>query len=76
MQEWDGQDRFHRHDPASTGPNVLAWAEWEHFSVHKDMGRLRKVLPVLLAYHRWCRKNRTWPDGSYFSCGALRIGRS
>jgi hypothetical protein len=31
--------------------------------------RLRKVFPVLLAYHKWLRKNRSWPDGSYFSCG-------
>jgi hypothetical protein len=26
IQEWDGQDRFHRFDPASTGPNILAWS--------------------------------------------------
>ena len=26
-----GDDRFPRFDPSSTGPNVLAWAEWEHY---------------------------------------------
>ena len=28
-----------------------------------------QVFPVILAYHIWCRNNRSWPDGSYFSCG-------
>ena len=69
IQEWDGQDRFHRYDPASTGPNVLAWCEWEHYQCYHDKERLRRVFAPLLAYHMWMRKNRTWPDGSYFSCG-------
>lgn len=69
VQQWDGQDRFHRFDPASTGPNIMAWSEWEYFNVHGDLTRLRRVFPVLLAYHEWCRANRSWPDGSYHSCG-------
>ena len=24
---------------------------------------------MLLAYHQWMRDYRTWPDGSYWSCG-------
>lgn len=85
------------HDPVSTGPNILAWVEWEHWLIHKNVrdavevesdacgrtridrrasvlarrtrsaaqvDRLRRVFPVLLAYHRWCRKHRTWPDGA------------
>ena len=69
IQEWDGQDRFHRHDPVSTGPNVLAWSEWEYFLQFGDVARLRAVFPVLLAYHRWFQTYRTWPDGTYWSCG-------
>jgi hypothetical protein len=62
-------DRFHRYDPASTGPNILAWCEWEYFVNFADKDRLARVFPVILAYHNWCRKYRTWPDGSYHSCG-------
>ncbi|MBO7748771.1 hypothetical protein I8J29_31835 [Paenibacillus sp. MWE-103] len=65
----DGADRFHRHDPASTGPNVLAWAEWEYFQASGDLDRLARVFPVLAAYHRWLRAYRTWPDGGYWSSG-------
>lgn len=69
LQEWDGQDRFHRHDPSSTGPNLFAWSEWEYYLNFGDEVRLRDVYPVLLAYHQWCRRYRTWPDGSYWSTG-------
>lgn len=65
----DGSAQFHAHDPASTGPNVLAWSEWSHFQTSGDHDRLACVFPVILAYHRWLRFNRTWQDGSYFSCG-------
>ena len=65
----DGQDCFHRHDPSSTGPNVFAWGEWEHYRNFADRDRLARVFPVLLAYHQWMRDHRTWQDGSYWSCG-------
>jgi hypothetical protein len=65
----DGQDCFHRHDPSSTGPNVLPWSEWEYYLNFGDRDRLARTFPVLLAYHRWLRDYRTWPDGSYWSCG-------
>ncbi len=65
----DGQDCFHRHDPSSTGPNVLAWSEWEYFLNFGDRDRLERVFPVILAYHRWMRDYRTWPDGTYWSTG-------
>lgn len=64
-----GEDRFHRFDPASTGPNVLAWSEWEYYGITGDRARLDSVFPVLLAYHRWLRAYRTWPDGTYWSSG-------
>jgi len=69
IDEASGSDSFHPHDPTSTGPNVLAWSEWEHFCNSADRGRLARVFPVLVAYHDWMRKWRTWPDGSYFSSG-------
>lgn len=69
IRESDGSDVWNRYNPMSTGPNVLAWAEWEHFANHGDLDRLRAVYPVLLAYHRWTRRNRTWPDGSYWTTG-------
>ena len=69
LQQWDGQIRFHRCDPVSTGPNVLAWSEWEYFLNTNDKRRLAEVFPVLLGFHRWMRAFRTWQDGSYWSCG-------
>jgi hypothetical protein len=64
-----GDDRFPRFDPSSTGPNVLAWAECEHYRNFGDRDRLARVFPVLRAYHQWLRAYRTWPDGSYWSTG-------
>lgn len=65
----DGSDHFPRHDPSSTGPNVLAWAEWESFRQTGDTSRLARVFPALAGYTRWMRRNRTWPDGSYWATG-------
>ncbi len=64
-----GGDRFHRHDPVSTGPNLLAWSEWEHWRDSADSQRLGAVFAPVLNYHRWTRDNRTWPDGTYWSSG-------
>jgi len=64
-----GDDRFPRFDPSSTGPNVMAWAEWEHYRNFGDRDRLARVFPVLRAYHQWLRAYRTWPDGTYWSTG-------
>lgn len=69
IRESDGQDHFHRHDPSSTGPNVFAWSEWEYYRNFADRGRLERVFPVLVAYHRWLRSYRTWPDGTYWTNG-------
>ena len=69
IHEHDGTFQFHPHDPASTGPNVLAWAEWEYFQQRGDKARLQRVFPALLGYHRWLARHRTWPDGSYWCCG-------
>ncbi len=69
ISETDGSDRFHRFDPSSTGPNVMPWAEWEYYGLFGDKDRLKRVFPVLAAYHRWLRNYRTWPDGTYWSSG-------
>jgi glycogen debranching enzyme len=65
----DGGDRFERFDAASTGPNVMPWTEWEHYSDTADRDRLARVFPVLVAYHRWLRRHRTWRDGTYWTSG-------
>lgn len=66
---YDGRSQFERNDPSSTGGNIFAWAELEWYRYSGDETRLKKVYPVLLAYHEWIRKNRTWKDGTYFSSG-------
>ncbi len=79
-QHWDGYicreicetengEHFFRHDPSSTGPNVMAWSEWVYYQNTGDKERIKRVFPVLLAYYQWLRENRTWPDGSYWSTG-------
>ena len=69
IDEKDGSEKFTRFDPASTGPNVLPWCEYEYFMLTGDRDRLEKVFPVLLSYHHWLRQYRTWRDGSYWSSG-------
>jgi Trehalase len=69
IREGTGEDHFHNSDPNSTGPNVMPWSEWEYFQQFGDHERLAAVFPVLLAYYHWFRKNRTWPDGTYWSTG-------
>jgi len=69
ITETNGQDCFPRFDPSSTGPNVMAWAEWNYFKKTGDLKRLEMVFPPLVAYHDWNRKYRTWQDGSYWSTG-------
>ncbi len=65
----DGRDRFERFDAASTGPNVMPWTEWEHYGDTADRGRLARAFPVLVSYHRWLRRHRTWRDGTYWTSG-------
>lgn len=69
LLETNGTDRFSRFDPVSTGPNVLAWCEWEYFRMYHNRERLKDVFDPLFAYHRWLREYRTWRDGSYWSSG-------
>jgi len=64
-----GHDCFYPHDPNSTGPNILAWAEWRYYRLTGDDSRLGEVFWPLLAFHRWLQKNRTWPDGLYWATG-------
>ncbi|WP_052260545.1 MGH1-like glycoside hydrolase domain-containing protein [Photobacterium gaetbulicola] len=64
-----GENHLHRHDPGSTGPNILPWAEWLHYEQTGDKQRLSKVFAPLLGLHRWIALNRTWKDGTYWGCG-------
>ncbi len=67
-EEKDGE-HFSRHDPSSTGPNILAWCEWEYFELTGDKERLSKVFAPLMAYHKWLKLNRTWQSGMYWTSG-------
>lgn len=67
--EKDGMDRFHKHDPSSTGTHVMPWSEWECYKVTGNKVRLARVFPVLVGFHRWLMAWRTWKDGSYWSSG-------
>ena len=69
IDEEDGKDIFPRHDPSSTGPEVLAWCEWDYFLNFGDKERLSRVYPCLVAYHQWMQEHFTWRDGTYFSSG-------
>jgi len=62
-------EQFARDDPASTGPNVLPWSEWTYFCSTNDTERLARVFDPLCAYHKWLQLNRSWPDGTYWTCG-------
>ena len=64
-----GEDFFYPFDPNATGPNILAWAEWRYYRFTGDDSRLEKVFAPLVAYHRWCQANRTWPNGLYWATG-------
>lgn len=64
-----GKDCFERHDPSSTGPNIMPWVEWEYFQNFNDTTRLTKVFDPLMAYCHWFKINRTWKDGSYYLSG-------
>mgnify|MGYP002412608372 FL=1 len=63
----DGGDFHEAYEPNSTGPALLAWAEWRRFRLTGDSARIGDAFWPLLAYHRWCRANRTWPDGLYWA---------
>ncbi len=65
----DGADCFERYDPVSTGPNLIPWCEMVYYHQYGDIERLHKVFPVLSAYYKWLRRNRTWRNGTYWSSG-------
>jgi hypothetical protein len=69
INTYSGKDLFQTLDPRSTGPNILAWTEWECYQHSQDINRLQKVFPVLISYHRWWKEWRRHPDGSYWTSG-------
>lgn len=69
INTYSGKDLFQPLDPRSTGPNILAWTEWDYYQHSRDRDRLRAVFPALIAYHRWWQEWRTHPDGGYWTSG-------
>ena len=47
-------------------PPLYAWCEWEYYRFSNDQERLRKVLPILVKYYKWIRKNRRRENGLYY----------
>ena len=69
MEQDTCKEAFTRFDPCATGPDVMAWSEWEYFKNYGDKERLARVFPCLMAYHEWMEEFHTWPDGTYWSSG-------
>ena len=69
LSETEAGDRFSRDDPGSTGPNIMALAEWQYYRSTGDADRLSRVFDPLCGYYKWFMDNRSWQDGSYYSCG-------
>lgn len=69
ISEKDGSAVFTRFDAPATGPNIMPWCEYDYYKLTGDKERVKKVFPVLLAYHQWFKRYRTWRDGGYWSCG-------
>ncbi len=69
ISEDDGQSHFYRMDPVSTGPEIMAWCEWQYYKCYKNKERLKNVYYPLLSFHRWLKANHRWQDGSYWSSG-------
>jgi len=69
INTFSGSDLFQSHDPRSTGPDILAWTEWQDYLLTGDIQRIRDIFPVLIAYHRWWKEWRRHPDGSYWTSG-------
>lgn len=65
----DGADCFERYDPVSTGPNIIPWSEMLYYKQYGDEERLNNIFPVLCAYYKWLKLNRTWQNGTYWSSG-------
>ena len=69
LDTYTGEDCHQPYEPNSTGPNLLAWAEWRYVRLTGDDSRVAAVFWPLLAYHRWLRANRTWRSGAYWTTG-------
>jgi hypothetical protein len=65
----DAGEAFDKYNPASTEPNILAWAEQKMFMHTGDYERIKKVFPALYAYTDWFRINRTWQNGTLWASG-------
>jgi hypothetical protein len=66
---YSDQTLSHSHEPNSTGPALLSWAEWRYYRLSGDGSRIENVFWPLMGYHRWCRANRTWQNGLYWATG-------
>ena len=63
----------------ATNPPLFAWAEWKYYQISNDRGRLREVLPRLVAHYRWLAAHQRNSNGLYWSttwgCGMDNVPR-
>ena len=45
---------------------IFAWTEWEYYNLSGDSSRFEKVVPVLVKYFNWIKRNRRRPNGLYW----------
>ncbi len=66
IDENTGLDYHHSSMAGYTNPPLFAWAEWDYYQTTGDSSRFDRVLPVLDAYYRWCKRFRTSLVGMYW----------
>lgn len=64
--ESDGSDFHDKSDPAYTNPPLFGWAEWDYYQTTGDSSRFDRVLPVLVDYYEWNRRNRRSSNNMYW----------
>lgn len=69
LSRYTGEEIHEPYEPNCTGPSLMTWAEWRYYRLTGDLSRLRTAFWPLVVYHRWCRANRTWPSGLYWTTG-------
>lgn len=61
-------ERYAKYDPASTGPNILPWAEWEYYCITKDTEWLKDEQALLYKL----MNEQVWDDEDAFYYDMLR----
>ena len=63
----NGAALFAKGSADAVNPPIFAWTEFNYFKLTNDRQRLKKVLPILIAYFKWIEGNRRNPNKLYWS---------